>query len=351
VSEATSIPKEHLYGAGESQVVAPDGTVLAKAPREGEAFVYADIDPHEADVKLRPDGTDVFETRRPDLYAALADEPHDRPYESGAQEVTVAVYQPSAEGASAIEECASAVADAAAAGASLMVLPELAFGTDPSITQVALDTLGTACRHAGDILVVASVAQASFEGDRHVGMLIGPHKIEIRQPQLTRVARHSWATGDLGVQVEVTQLPWARLAVVVGDDALHPEVFRLAALQNAEVVAVPYAALETWETETGLRERSAENRVCLVAATRPSDAGTSQIMTLHTDFTLMTPWENRVFDGNISSPIVTDAAAAPGLTIAPVNPANARNKLVSANTDVVDGRPWYLLDAITETPS
>ena len=33
VSQATSIPPSFLHGAGESQIVAPDGTVLAKAPR------------------------------------------------------------------------------------------------------------------------------------------------------------------------------------------------------------------------------------------------------------------------------------------------------------------------------
>ena len=50
-------------GAGESQVVAPDGTVLAIASREAEEFVHADIDLAQADGKRRPDGSDLFALR------------------------------------------------------------------------------------------------------------------------------------------------------------------------------------------------------------------------------------------------------------------------------------------------
>ena len=72
----------------------------------------------------------------------------------------------------------------------------------------------------------------------------------------------------------------------------------------------------------------------------------SLITTLHNDFTIMTPWETRPFDGNISFPLVTRAESAPGLTQATVNPAYTQNKEVSKNTDVVNGRPWHLVDAI-----
>ena len=70
--------------------------------------------------------------------------------------------------------------------------------------------------------------------------------------------------------------------------------------------------------------------------------------TLEEDFTIMTPWHNRAFDGLLSHPIVTHAAAAPGtLTEATLHPRRAGNKIVSHRTDVVDGRPWQLCGAIT----
>ncbi len=147
VSQATSIPAHFLHGAGESQIVAPDGRVLAKGPRMGEAIVIADIDPRDADDKRRPDGTDIFAARQPNAH------------------------------------------------------------------------------------------------------------------------------------------------------------------------------------------------------------GASAVMSLRKDFTIMTPWETRPFDGNISAPVVTAAGPAPGITLAARHPANAQNRFVSRRTDVVDGRPWYLVDAITGPPS
>ncbi len=84
----------------------------------------------------------------------------------------------------------------------------------------------------------------------------------------------------------------------------------------------------------------------LVVASRPSEAGAGAIIALDKDFTLWTEW-SRVFNGDINHPIVTRADAEPGLTRAPVYPALAENRVVTHLTDVVDSRPWWLLDAIT----
>src|SRR6185436_5759996 len=51
IAARLGVPPEWLHGAGESQIVAPDGTVVAKAPRTGEAVVVADIDVSLADDK------------------------------------------------------------------------------------------------------------------------------------------------------------------------------------------------------------------------------------------------------------------------------------------------------------
>jgi len=53
---------------GESQIIAPDGTILAKAPPEGEALNIVEIDPKEALDKHITEMNDLFEDRRPDLY-------------------------------------------------------------------------------------------------------------------------------------------------------------------------------------------------------------------------------------------------------------------------------------------
>ena len=46
--------------------------------------------------------------------------------------------------------------------------------------------------------------------------------------------------------------------------------------------------------------------------------------------------------------MLTHAEPKPGATQATIHPANAQNKMVSMNTNVLDGRPWHLASAITE---
>lgn len=354
VSQATRIPAHFLHGAGESQIVAPDGRVLAKAPRMGEAIVIADIDPRDADDKRRPDGTDIFAARRPDLYGQIGRPPAPLGLAPGADVVQAAVIQTLADGVAVIEEAASLVAQAAQAGARIIALPELFCFAGARVedaqaaaitSERAIAALHAALRHARSEAVVAT---SLVRGGAHCGVLISSDGVILEQPQLHRVARHPWSA--LGTEARVIQLAWARVGLVVGDDAIYPETFRLLSLQGVEVIAAPVHLQEDWELALGLPERAAENRVCLLVASRPNAHGASAVMSLHKDFTIMTPWETRPFDGNISAPVVTAAGPAPGITLAAIHPSNAQNRFVSRRTDVVDGRPWYLVDAITGHP-
>ncbi|MFD2352060.1 nitrilase-related carbon-nitrogen hydrolase [Nonomuraea ferruginea] len=71
VGAGLGVPVGWLHGAGESQIVAPDGTVVARAPRTGEAVVVADIDPAAADAGRAR----LLATRRPARYAAITRPP------------------------------------------------------------------------------------------------------------------------------------------------------------------------------------------------------------------------------------------------------------------------------------
>ncbi len=94
VAERVGVPADLLHGAGESQIVAPDGTVVAVGPRTGEAVVIADLDVGAADDKARPDGTDVMRSRRPELYDAIVAPPVGRSAGPGADTITAAVVCP-----------------------------------------------------------------------------------------------------------------------------------------------------------------------------------------------------------------------------------------------------------------
>lgn len=353
VAAKLKIAPEHVQGAGESQIVAPDGSIVARAPKHGEAVICADIEPAAADDKKRPDGTDVFASRRPSLYRAIGEAPAPRDGRPGAQRARVAVCQPRGEGMDAMDDGVEAVRRAARDGAQLVALPELfhvaggvvtdtvraARQSEQAVERVQAALKGTAA------LAATSIVEGDASQGRHVGVLISAYGVALRQPQLHACGRHAWVD-VLGDGLRYFDAPWGRLAVVLGPDSIYPEVFRLAAIAGAEVVAVPAHVLEPWEMQYGLPERAAENRLNVLVATRPTQAGESAIFSASYDFTLWAEW-TRPFDGNISTPITTRAAREPGLTTADVFPAACANRMVSHKTDLVDGRPWWLAGPIT----
>lgn len=329
VAERVGVPAGLLHGAGESQIVAPDGTVVAIAPRTGEAVVVADIDVAAADDKRRPDGTDVMAARRPELYGPIVAAPRGRQRPAGAEELAAAVVSP-ADG----DDLSALLANALATGARLVVLPELA-GLEPARIVAALA--------GSDAVVATSVA----DGDVHAGLVLSADGVVLRQPQLHACARHAWATA-YGDGLAVADLPWGRLALVVGDDALYPETFRLAALQDVDVVAVPFTVQAATDLDPLLLERAAENRLNVAVASRRGAHGGGALFPLSTDFTLWAPGRGP-FAGIISRPEPVRAAGA--VETATLRPACATNRFVSKGTDVVDGRPWDLAAALVAMPS
>jgi deaminated glutathione amidase len=314
------VPPEMLRGAGESQIVRPDGVVVAQGPRDDEAVIVAD-----ADLSLcgrpRPDGTDLRRNRRPSVYAALA-----QPTPAADDHRRADRIQASA--TSDIREIESLVRS----GSTLVVLPELALDDVP-IESIASVLAGT------DALVVSSRRHSSPRGSSHCGVAIDSSGIVLHQSQIHRVARHPWVD-LLGDSVVTLEAPFGRLAIVVGDDVLYPEIPRLAALAAVDVIAVPWAAGgEAWDVELCLPERAAENRVNLVAA-GPENV----VISLPADFTLWAPERRRPFDGTINLP---DIARARGTVTSDVHPSRSLNRRISRNTDLVDGRPWQLCESLT----
>ncbi|MGW8650970.1 carbon-nitrogen hydrolase family protein, partial [Nocardia salmonicida] len=276
-----------------------------------------------ADDKRRPDGTDILAARRPELYAPLTAAPRGRRAAAGADSLStaLAVADP------------GLLARIAADGVELIVLPELAAISIPEVVD-ALD--GT----------TAHVVLSARVGGSHHGVLITADGVLGRQAQLHPTKRLPWLT-EPGTDLTVFDVPWGRLAIVVGDDALFPETFRLAALQDADIVAVPCSPTEPWELALGLSERAAENRLNVVAAGSDERGGLlGAVYALSPDFTLWTAWSGP-FAGVISHPIVTVAPPDAAEVRATVRPAQAVNRAVSKGTDLVDGRPRWPLDAMT----
>lgn len=348
VSAQTHIPQRFLYGAGESQVVSPTGEILARGPGKGEAVVFAELDLALADDKRRPDGTHVFGARRPRLYRPIAEASAAPICAAAAERVTVACLAPRARDETALEELPGLVA-ALPRDTVLAVLPELfCYPQSPGLdlpgaaatAQRAIRAMQAACAARPDLLLCTSLAVPTGSGFSLAALLVGAGGVTASQRQLHDCQRHDWSLA--GDELALVDLPWGRLALLPGDDAVHPELVKVAALQGAHAIAVPYAMQEYWEAAYGLRSRAAENRLCVIASTRPLAGRAGLIADLERDFTLMTDWQQREFDGYINSPLVTEQAPDAGVTVADIHPAAACNKLMSQRTDLLLDRPWRL---------
>ena len=328
VSAAINIPADMLAGAGDSQIVAPDGTVIAIAGK-GEEIIAADIEVALARDKRRPDGTDVFANRQTELYRRLGEDPAGQPI-------------PPATGDDVIAAALTSIADIATArerGARIFALPSLVEGDDAQASDQLIDAI--AAELDDNCLAACSLTRIIDGNSVHATVLISNEGVLLEQPLLHPSARYAWsATGD---NVEHVDTPYGKIAVLCGDDVVYPETMRLAALDGVSTVLVCGDFLESWESRTGLVERSAENRVNVVAASTELDD--CLVATLQKDFTIMTEWQERDFDGLLSAPEVRRSDN--GFVCAEIHPSAASNKECSQNTHLLASRPWNLVQPIT----
>ena len=357
VSEAIHIPARFLAGAGDSQIVAPDGAVLARAGKD-EQVISAEIDTRSADDKLRADGTDLFASRRPSLYARLAEDPNTAGSASGVsgpERIQAAMVSLAGEGGAAIDEACGRIREARSRGAALICLPALpgSCGIDgPERSKGIIARIAAAA--AENCLVATSLALSRGDaGNReeaadaslawaHVAVLIDGGGVIFEQPLVHACARYAGSVTGNGFATVDTAC--GRLAVVCGDDAVYPETFRLLALEGVSTVLVPADFLEAWEAGIGLVERAAENRVNIVAASHRDSAAGGLICSLQRDFTITRPWRDRSYDGLLTAPEVIRASDP--VTLAPIHPQAAANKFCSPGTHLIDSRPWNLLQAM-----
>ncbi|WNC72206.1 nitrilase-related carbon-nitrogen hydrolase [Thalassotalea psychrophila] len=341
ISAAINIPAEFLHGAGDSQIVAPDGTVLAIAGK-GEEVIWADIDPDQAGSKSRPDGTDIYKSRRPELYQSFGENPESQPLPefAGAIDVKAATIS-TIDLADAIAQ----ISQLSKEQVKIITLPELC-GIDadtPAImakqSEQVVAQLTTACV-PGLYIGTSIVAKLDNEQYQHQGVIISENGIAHRQGQVHFSERFNWSV--LSAEFSTFQSAYGVMAVTVEDDAIYPESYRLIAMQGAEIVLAPLNCQERWQTITGLIERASENRVNIVAASHKSQD--SLICSLQKDFTIMTPWVEREFDGLLSQCEVFSSENK--VLIAEIHPQAAANKVVSHRTHLINNRPWQLMSAM-----
>jgi predicted amidohydrolase len=351
ISATTNIPDIFLCGAGESQIVAPDGTVLAMAKTCEEEVISALINPAEADDKTRPDGSDIITSRRPELYASLSQNPATQTLDSFAGQVDLLAAMIRWQDET-IDEVCKIVIDAQASGAQLIVLsPRMGFSSLQESDLAKWQQRGAELVRAlapilkDNIVVVSGQVGVHGDGYQHQVVAIGEQGIIAVQGQVHFSQRFAWSELDDGFHT--FDLPFGRLCMLTSDDSIYPESFRLCAMAAAEIAVVPMMPLEHWELHTGLVERAAENRLNLLAATSSFEFGHGFAAGLHADFTIFSEWKTRKFDGVLTRPPLLKMRDDSAITLVMLHPANAGNKVVSRNTHLIDNRPWHLLQPMT----
>jgi predicted amidohydrolase len=347
-SSQSSRAEKHPMGVGHSQIVSPNGKVLAKLDHNEEGFVFADIDLAGVGLsnKLRPDGTKVIKQRRPELYQqqkiALQ--------QATATEATlnytvpetanVAIFATYKSDEQAIEDVCHYIENNLS---DIIQLPELFFIADKAITHNT-EQLAQVARLCTALIKQISAVLRPFQyvctslviDGAHHAVLISEQGIFATQQQLHFCQRYQWTA--LGSELKIIALPleqgMIKVAMLTGDDANIPEMVKLAALNNIQVLLVPFDIQEASEVEFSLLSYAAEHKICIVAASReksfaeaaPADASgknldtakgsssnkkkvkqkksTGLIANVPAESALLNPWQSDKFNGYVNQPLV-----------------------------------------------
>jgi predicted amidohydrolase len=359
---------QQLMGAGDSQIVSPDGTVLAKVAHGEEGFVFADINLDDSQNKRRPDGSDIFNQRRPELYQALTQVSKDVASDGVSANINAAIFATYKTNEQAIEDVCHYIENNLS---DIIQLPELFFIADTNITDEG-DKLTQALAQltclSNKVIKQVSAQLRPFQyvctslvlDGVHQAVLINKEGIFARQQQLHFCQRHQWTT--LGDELHIIELPLEQgsitLAMLTADDANVPEIVKVAAFSGIHLLLVPFAIQQAEEVNYNLLSRAAENRICVLAACREKSFAAEPVVNkpgqkrikanklaglianLPSEFTLFSPWQSQPFDGNINPPIVKLQGGK--ITKALIHPLTACNKVMADKTNLLKDRSWVI---------
>jgi predicted amidohydrolase len=342
-------------GSGQSQIVSPDGKVLAKLNNNEEGFVFTDIDLSATDSmteirkkcglnnKFRPDGTSLITQLRPQLYQALTvaikktKQINAALLQGSDNQVpvtaNVAIFATYKSNEQAIEDVCQYIENNLS---DIIQLPELFFIADKSIINDSAQRAHIA-KLSQQLIEQVSAVLRPFQylctslviKEKHQAVLINNQGLLATQQQLHFCQRYQWT--KLGDELNIIDLPLEQgkisLAMLTADDANIPEIVKVAALAGIHLLLVPFDIQEPCEVDYSLLSRAAENRICIVAASREKNfanellteptthniygknkvkvqKSTGLIANLTTQAGLLPQWRKQKFNGYINQPLV-----------------------------------------------
>jgi predicted amidohydrolase len=255
------------------------------------------------------------------------------------------------------ELCLARLAEAAAAGCSLLVLPECASSGyvfesveealphAEEIPGLFTEALEGACRRLG-VHCAAGMLERDGEVLHNSAVLVGPEGLvgRYRKTHLPYLGVDRFVRA--GDELPVFETPLGRIGIEICYDLRFPELTRTLALKGAEIVVQPTNWPLAARSNANLltRARAHENRIFLLTANRVGrerDAefcGWSQICDV---------WGNRLVEAD---------ASEEGVFFAEIDPAEAREKdIIPApgryEMRLFDHRRPDLYGALVEEPS
>jgi len=349
---------ETLVGVGQSQIISPDGKVLAKLANDKEGFTFADIDLSECDSdksKYRPDGTKRIKQLRSELYKELTLSMKQASNHEVKKVIpvtaNVAIFATYKANEQAIEDVCHYIENNLS---DIIQLPELFFIEDKNTIHKA-QQLAEAARLSNQLINKISAVLRPFQyvctsliiDGTHQAVLISEHGLFAMQQQLHFCQRYPWTA--LGDDVNIIELPLEQgsinVAMLTADDANIPEIVKITSLNGIHLLLVPFDIQEPCEVEYKLLSRAVENRICIVAASREKSftdntrinngnnntqnkvkyqKSTGLIVNLTTDSIFLPQWKSRKFNGYINQPLVKYQYGK--ITKAVIHPIAACNK-------------------------
>ena len=234
------------------------------------------------------------------------------------------------------------------ADADLVVLPELAFTgyyfrdraevaslAEDTADSPTVDALERLCREK-DFYVVTGFTEKSRDKYFNSALLIGPEGLlhTYRKLHLFNEEKSWFDAGDIPLQVH--SVKGVNIGIMVCFDWLFPEVTRTLTLQGAEIICHPSNLVLDYCQQTMLA-RCLENRVFAVTANRYGrDRRPHGELRFTGKSQIVAPGGGLLYRA---------ASQREVLFIADIDPADARDKLITARNDVIaDRRPEFYLN-------
>lgn len=346
---------------GGGLILSPKGEIIAKASEVHEDIAYGTVRPAEADDKGLGEHNDLFSDRRPELYGILSEATEKLPFLKYAREkgkdkarmAKVAAIQAEwkKDPSYALRRAIEISDNAASRGAKIMVLPELflfkmaglskELETALKVSQEALDQFKKLAKSHASYIALNLVekegrklySSAFLIGDD--GEICGKY----RKTHLWGEEKEWAAPGDA---LNVFPTRYGNVGIMIGYEALFPEVARVLTCMGADLILHPCTWAFDFIPSLTMKVRAAENHVNIVSANRPDSPVKRGSMIIAVDrFPTQPHWKIRYPMAHEAPPefefhIILD-----------IDMNSSREKIIGGDTDVIMNRYPDLYGVLT----